>query len=148
MGFGGPGWVGHRDWRGQRVSSTLTGLVGAPITTQGNPAIQIIARDITERKKAAQALQKLNVEPEAGVRGRTAELEESRAQLNTVLSSSLRGQRYMPPAMEVSGCIFKEHVPELVMSGINMPVMDGMLMATRIKALKADARIVALEFPG
>jgi YesN/AraC family two-component response regulator len=40
--------------------------------------------------------------------------------------------------------LFNEHMPELVITDVNMPVMDGIEMATRIKAVKADARIIVI----
>jgi YesN/AraC family two-component response regulator len=40
--------------------------------------------------------------------------------------------------------LFKEHTPEIVISDINMPVMDGIEMAGNIKAIKPDTRFIVL----
>jgi YesN/AraC family two-component response regulator len=40
--------------------------------------------------------------------------------------------------------LFKEHRPEIVITDINMPVMDGIEMAAAIKALQADAHFIVL----
>jgi YesN/AraC family two-component response regulator len=40
--------------------------------------------------------------------------------------------------------LFKEHKPEIVITDINMPVMDGIEMAGRIKAVKSDTRFIVL----
>ncbi len=38
--------------------------------------------------------------------------------------------------------LFKEHMPQIVMTDIRMPVMDGVTMAGEIKALHPETRII------
>lgn len=45
---------------------------------------------------------------------------------------------------EVGLELFKKHNPHIVLTDINMPVMDGIRMATEIRALKPDAAIIVL----
>ena len=40
--------------------------------------------------------------------------------------------------------LFKEHRPAIVITDINMPVMDGIEMAAAIKALQADAHFIVM----
>jgi YesN/AraC family two-component response regulator len=40
--------------------------------------------------------------------------------------------------------LFKEHLPDLIITDINMPEMDGIQMATEIKSVKNDARFIVL----
>ncbi len=40
--------------------------------------------------------------------------------------------------------VFKTHLPEVVITDINMPVMDGIEMAGQIKSIKADTRFIVL----
>ena len=40
--------------------------------------------------------------------------------------------------------LFKDHSPEIVITDINMPVMDGIEMAGKIKALKSDTSFIVL----
>lgn len=40
--------------------------------------------------------------------------------------------------------LYKEHLPEIVITDISMPVMDGLQMAAHIKSLNADAVIIAV----
>lgn len=40
--------------------------------------------------------------------------------------------------------LFKEHTPEIVLTDINMPVMDGIEMAAAIKLIKANARFIVM----
>ena len=40
--------------------------------------------------------------------------------------------------------LFKEHMPEIVITDINMPVMDGIEMAEEIKSIKADTRFIVM----
>ena len=40
--------------------------------------------------------------------------------------------------------LFKEHLPDIVITDINMPGMDGIQMAGEIKSLKADTRFIVL----
>lgn len=40
--------------------------------------------------------------------------------------------------------LFKEHTPEIVITDINMPVMDGIEMAGKIKEIKSDTRFIVL----
>ena len=40
--------------------------------------------------------------------------------------------------------LFKEHTPEIVITDINMPVMDGIEMAGKIRLIKADTKIIVL----
>lgn len=40
--------------------------------------------------------------------------------------------------------LFKEHMPEIVITDINMPVMDGIEMATEIKLIKSDAKFIVM----
>jgi YesN/AraC family two-component response regulator len=40
--------------------------------------------------------------------------------------------------------LFKDHLPEIVITDINMPVMDGIEMAGEIKSIKADTQFIVL----
>lgn len=40
--------------------------------------------------------------------------------------------------------LFKAHVPEIVITDIKMPVMDGIRMAWEIRSIKADTRIIVV----
>jgi YesN/AraC family two-component response regulator len=40
--------------------------------------------------------------------------------------------------------LFKEHMPEIVITDINMPEMDGIEMAAEIKLIQADARFIVM----
>ncbi|UFS69977.1 response regulator [Geomonas sp. RF6] len=40
--------------------------------------------------------------------------------------------------------LFKEYVPDIVVTDIKMPKMDGVEMAEKIKAIKADTRIIVM----
>ncbi len=40
--------------------------------------------------------------------------------------------------------IFRMHLPDVVITDINMPVMDGIEMAGEIKSIKADTRFIVL----
>ena len=40
--------------------------------------------------------------------------------------------------------LFREHRPEIVITDINMPVMDGIRMAKEIRAIDPNARIIAV----
>ncbi len=41
--------------------------------------------------------------------------------------------------------LFKKHVPEIVITDVNMPVMDGIEMAAEIKAVNPGAIIIAIS---
>jgi YesN/AraC family two-component response regulator len=40
--------------------------------------------------------------------------------------------------------LFKKHTPEIVITDINMPVMDGVEMASKIKSIRADTKFIVL----
>ncbi len=40
--------------------------------------------------------------------------------------------------------LFKEHTADIVITDINMPVMDGIQMAGEIKAIKADTKLIMI----
>ena len=40
--------------------------------------------------------------------------------------------------------LFKEHIPDLVITDISMPVMDGIQMAGEIKSMKDDTKFIVL----
>jgi YesN/AraC family two-component response regulator len=40
--------------------------------------------------------------------------------------------------------LFKEHTPEIVITDINMPEMDGIEMAGKIKSIKTDTKFIVL----
>jgi YesN/AraC family two-component response regulator len=40
--------------------------------------------------------------------------------------------------------LFKEHMPGIVITDINMPEMDGIQMATEIKSVRSDAHLIVL----
>jgi YesN/AraC family two-component response regulator len=41
--------------------------------------------------------------------------------------------------------LFKEHTPDIVITDINMPEMDGIQMAQAIKSIKDDVRFIVLS---
>src|SRR5512136_2842961 len=44
--------------------------------------------------------------------------------------------------------IFKEYVPDIIITDINMPVMDGIKMAAEIKALRPETIIIIISAYG
>jgi len=40
--------------------------------------------------------------------------------------------------------LFREHTPEIVITDINMPVMDGIEMAGKIRSIKTDTKFIVL----
>ena len=44
--------------------------------------------------------------------------------------------------------LFKEHVPDIVITDINMPEMDGITMAGLMKPIKADTRFIVVTAYG
>jgi len=45
---------------------------------------------------------------------------------------------------EIGFELFKEHTPDIVITDINMPGMDGIRMASVIREIKADTRFIVL----
>ena len=41
--------------------------------------------------------------------------------------------------------LFMEHTPDLVVTDINMPIMDGIEMARKIKAINSNAKLIVLS---
>ncbi|MGD0844551.1 MAG: response regulator [Geobacteraceae bacterium] len=41
--------------------------------------------------------------------------------------------------------LYKEHAPEIIVTDVNMPVMDGITMATEIKAINPRAVIIVVS---
>ena len=40
--------------------------------------------------------------------------------------------------------LFKEHTPEIVITDVNMPMMDGIEMASKIKSIKTNTKFIVL----
>lgn len=40
--------------------------------------------------------------------------------------------------------LYKEHTPEIVITDVNMPVMDGFEMASKIKSIKTETKLIVL----
>lgn len=40
--------------------------------------------------------------------------------------------------------LFKKHTPEIVITDINMPVMDGIELASKIKSIKMDTKFIVI----
>jgi PAS domain S-box-containing protein len=63
------------------VSPAEVEVTVAPILWQGQPAMQVIGSDVTERKEAEQAIRQLNTQLDKRVRERTADLEAANEEL-------------------------------------------------------------------
>lgn len=51
---------------------------------------------------------------------------------------------YLAGNGRIGADLFKEHMPEIVLTDINMPVMDGIEMAGEIRSIKGDARFIVM----
>lgn len=75
-------------------------------------------------------------------------VEDDRAiceMLGTVIHRKFRDVTiYLAENGRVGVDLFKEHTPEIVITDINMPVMDGIEMAAEIKSIKVDARFIVM----
>ncbi len=70
---------------------------------------------------------------------------EAREMVSRVLARKIRTLRLYTAENGAAGlALFKEHRPDIVVTDINMPVMDGIRMGEEIKALDPDALIIAV----
>ena len=82
---------------GRRIPVEINAHV---VTLQGRPAILSIARDITERKRAEEALQRAHDEQEERVRERTAELQATVEKLHLEIAERLAAQESLRQSEE------------------------------------------------
>lgn len=71
----------EQNWRRLDGSTVDVEVAAAPLIFAGKPAAQVIAHDITDRKRAEQEIRRLNVGLERRVMERTAELEAANKEL-------------------------------------------------------------------
>lgn len=71
--------------------------------------------------------------------------KDSREILTTILSMKFPEAALYTATNGITGLeLFKTHMPEIVITDINMPEMGGVQMADRIRAIKPDAKIIVL----
>lgn len=88
--------VTRSEWRLLRLDGATRDVeaVGMPLTYEGSPGIQVVVRDITERRRAADEIRRLNEALEQRVQERTAELTAANRELEAFgysVSHDLRG---------------------------------------------------------
>src|SRR5512140_3203493 len=70
---------------------------------------------------------------------------EARELVSSVLARKIRSLRlYTAENGEEGLALFREHRQDIVITDINMPVMDGIRMANEIKTLNPEALIIAV----
>lgn len=70
---------------------------------------------------------------------------EARGMVSKMLSLNYANLKVYPADNGVSGvALYRQHLPDIVMTDINMPIMDGIQMARAIKEINPEALIIAV----
>jgi PAS domain S-box-containing protein len=77
-------------------------FAGTHLIYGGQPSVQVIFRDITERKNAEDQIRKANQELERRVRERIAELEDANAQLHVEIAERKRAEEELRKARDLA----------------------------------------------